>query len=333
MDNLNNNINYNHHKTVLKTQAVDALFLNNDNNININNLNNEIEIYIDATFGRGGHSLYLLEKLEQRFLKTDIDYLVIAFDQDPAAEDYAKNCLDFKNHKFIFIHDNFTNLEMQIHKLINNLNNNKDYKISGILADLGVSSPQIDQAERGFSFMHDGPLDMRMNPETGKPASQYLNELTSEELTDIFQRYGEERLSKKIATLIKNNLPIENTLKLANLIKQHTPFSHKKHPATRVFQALRIFVNQEMQALDNFLQQSKNILSPAGVLSIITFHSLEDRLVKQTFKAWSEAERDLIFHQSENAAGQSFKKTKPTEAEIAENARSRSAILRAWQKY
>jgi 16S rRNA (cytosine1402-N4)-methyltransferase len=312
------------HKTVLLHEAVNALI----NNLNFNvTQKQDCRIFVDGTFGRGGHSQYLLEQLELWRQKTEGDYLLIALDQDPEAIAYAATQPCFQTSRFLMLHDNFANLKTAL------ATQGIEY-VDGVLLDLGVSSPQLDQAIRGFSFMNDGPLDMRMNPLQGKAASQFLEELSSNELADIFHRYGEERFSKKIAELIKKNLPIENTAKLADLIKHNTPFSAHKHPATRVFQALRIWVNQEMQVLDKFLTQAPGFLKSNGILSLISFHSLEDRLIKQSFKTWSSAafSHPIFSTQDQPSLGKSVAKIKSSTQEIEENPRSRSAILRVWQK-
>jgi 16S rRNA (cytosine1402-N4)-methyltransferase len=321
------------HKTVLKHEAVDAIVsqlkpITESVDLGLQQASSngsKPRIIIDGTFGRGGHSQYLLEQLDIWSKQHQSDYLLIALDQDPEAIAYAKSHFHHKN--FLMVHDNFSNLN-------DILASHQIKGVDGILLDLGVSSPQLDQAERGFSFMHDGPLDMRMNPLAGKPASAYLEELTEAELADIFHRYGEERFAKKIAALIKKNIPILQTEKLATLIKQNTPFSPQKHPATRVFQALRIWVNQEMQVLDQFLTQAPFLLNPKGILSLISFHSLEDRLIKQSFKSWSDQafKHPIFSNQDELGLGKTLGKIKPSDAEISENPRSRSAILRVWQK-
>lgn len=211
------------------------------------------------------------------------------------------------------------------------------YKVNGILLDLGVSSPQLDDAERGFSFMQDGPLDMRMNPDTGISASEWIMTTAEAEIARVLKEYGEERFSKRMARAIveqRKQAPITRTLQLANLLKEANPAWEKhKHPATRGFQAIRIVVNNELGDLEAVLAQSVDLLAPQGRLAVISFHSLEDRLVKRFMR---DQERGLDLPAgipvTEDMLGRTFKRLgkaiKPSAEEIKQNPRSRSAVLR-----
>jgi len=283
-------------------------------------------IYIDGTFGRGGHSRAILEKLNEHGK-------LFAIDQDPEAE---KEAHKIKNKNFYFIRDSFKNIKIIADK------NNITHNINGILLDLGVSSPQLDDAKRGFSFQKDGPLDMRMDPDKGQSVAEFLETARQEKLADILKTYGEERYAKRIARAIveaqKEN-PITRTLQLAEIVKKaHPAWERDKHPATRVFQALRIFINQELDVLHAVLPQCLEILKNNGRLAVVSFHSLEDRIVKQFIQ--EEIHGDVILRQlpikdrelkkSLRSIGRAIK---PTEVEVKENPRSRSAILRIVEKH
>lgn len=273
-------------------------------------------IYIDGTFGQGGHSQALLKKLDQA------SYL-FAMDRDPAAATYAEK-ISQKDKRFQFCRASFTHL--------------KDYaiqygiygKVTGILLDLGVSSTQLDSAERGFSFLKEGPLDMRMDPTQGISAAKWIASVSVNEMADIFFHYGEERYSKRIAIAIDKERrlkPIQTTLHLANVIKAaHPHWPRRIHPATRVFQAIRIHLNQELSALKDCLTQSIEVLKPGGRLAIITFHSLEAREIKQFVREMSQSKATTFSIQWVNT------RIKPSLEEIAINARARSAILRVIEK-
>ncbi|MCF6775178.1 16S rRNA (cytosine(1402)-N(4))-methyltransferase RsmH [Thiotrichales bacterium 19X7-9] len=297
----------------------------------INGLNIQSSgIYIDGTFGRGGHSDEILKFLNPQGR-------LFVFDKDPQAINYAKE--KYVNDERVMIHHgSFKEMKsvVQAHNLLG--------RINGILLDLGVSSPQLDQAERGFSFLKSGPLDMRMNPQVGLSAREVLIEYDEQQLADIFYQYGEERFSRRIARAIKSYLnegkKIEITSELAELVSHAIPKARHekhKHPATRVFQALRIFVNEELGDLENLLNDVKSILSHQGRLSIISFHSLEDRIVKQFIQ------KEITGNQAQIPRGlpiESFKpnfkwvdkKVKPSGDELKENIRSRSATLRVAER-
>ena len=310
-----------HHTSVLLSQSISALNIKPDG------------IYIDATFGRGGHSLEILNKLDNKGK-------LFAIDQDPEAIEYANNHPIFsKDKRFKLFQANFSQLKTICEK--NNLLN----KIDGILFDFGVSSPQLDQAQRGFSFLKDGPLDMRMNPDADIPASELIKVKTQQELADIFKIYGEERFAKKIAEKIKLTLQdkeINTTLELAKLIEQTIPrksHERKKHPATRCFQALRIAVNDELGVIKQILPILDDIIAKNGIAAFITFHSLEDRIIKHFVQKEIKPcniphglpilDKDL----NKNIKWQwVIKKQRADDLELNSNPRSRSATLRAIKK-
>lgn len=305
------------HITVLLYEAVDGL------NIKPNG------IYIDGTFGRGGHSRLILSRLGEQGR-------LIAIDRDPRAIAEANSITD---PRFQIVHSAFSAIPEICEEL------GLVGKIDGILLDLGVSSPQLDEAERGFSFMRDGPLDMRMDTTKGISASQWLEKVSVEDLAWVLKEFGEERFAKRIAQAVIShnksaNQPISRTLELAQIISDAVPFKDKyKHPATRAFQAIRIFINSELDELESALQSALNVLAPEGRLSIISFHSLEDRMVKQFMRKHSKGEavpKGLPILESELNKNIPLKTVgkaiMPTEEEIALNARSRSAVLRVAEK-
>ncbi|MEE6075669.1 16S rRNA (cytosine(1402)-N(4))-methyltransferase RsmH [Avibacterium paragallinarum] len=305
------------HFTVLLNEAVDGLALK------------EKGIYIDGTFGRGGHSRLILSRLSQ-------DGRLIAIDRDPRAIAAAAQIQD---PRFQIEHNSFSAIPEICEKL------GLVGKIDGILLDLGVSSPQLDEAERGFSFMKDGPLDMRMDTTQGLSATEWLQQVSEQDLAWVLKTFGEERFAKRIAQAIVNynknarqngTEPLNRTLQLAELIAQSVPFKDKhKHPATRSFQAIRIFINSELEELERVLQGALQVLAPQGRLSIISFHSLEDRMVKHFMRKQSKGEslpKGLPLREDQIQRSQTLKTIgkaiMPSEQEIAQNARSRSAVLR-----
>lgn len=309
------------HFTVLLTEAVDGLALK------------EKGIYIDGTFGRGGHSRLILSRLAQ-------DGRLIAIDRDPRAIAAAQQIQDPRFH---IEHNSFSAIPEICEKL------GLVGKIDGILLDLGVSSPQLDEAERGFSFTKDGPLDMRMDTTQGLSAAQWLQQVSEQDLAWVLKTFGEERFAKRIAQAIVNynktalqngTEPLSRTLQLAELIAQSVPFKDKhKHPATRSFQAIRIFINAELDELERVLEGALQVLAPQGRLSIISFHSLEDRMVKHFMRKQSKGEslpKGLPLREDQIQRSQTLKTIgkaiMPTEQEIAQNARSRSAVLRVAEK-
>lgn len=278
--------------------------------------------YVDATFGRGGHSREILKHL-------DADGLLIGIDRDLTAQAYAlEHFKDFENFKFV-------RGEMgNILALIRGLGIEH---VDGILMDIGVSSPQLDEAERGFSFMKDGPLDMRMDQESPLSAEVWVAETDTDEMTRVFKSYGEERFSGRVARAIDEarlEKRITSTLELANIISNAMPFKEGRiHPATRVFQAIRIAVNGELTQLEAVLEQSVELLNDKGRLAVISFHSLEDRIVKHFMREQSTVKDlfpDLPVLITEGSAKLKVigKPIKASDEECRENVRSRSAILR-----
>lgn len=301
------------HITVLLHEAVEGLAIKPNG------------IYIDGTFGRGGHSRLILSKLTE-------NGRLIATDRDPRAIAEANTITD---PRFEIHHTAFSAIPDVCEEL------GLVGKIDGILLDLGVSSPQLDDAERGFSFMRDGPLDMRMDTTRGLSAAEWLEQVSIDDLTWVLKDFGEERFAKRIATAIVNfkktsGQKITRTLQLAQIISDAVPFKDKhKHPATRSFQAIRIFINSELDELEKALNSALSVLAPEGRLSIISFHSLEDRMVKQFMKKNSKGEvvpKGLPILESElkkNIPLKTIGKAiMPSEAEIDANPRSRSAVLR-----
>ena len=292
----------------------------------IENLNIKPDgIYADLTLGKGGHSKKILEKLSDKGR-------LIAFDQDKEAIMAAKeNLKDFSN--VIYVNTNFENFESTLKDL--NIS-----KIDGALMDIGVSSYQIDNASRGFSYMHDGPLDMRMDVENELTAETIVNEYSKEELTEIFSKYGEERFSKTIARNIvdyRNKQRIDTTFKLRDIVNKSVR-TKEAHPEKRVFQALRIEVNRELEVLENTIEDVVDHLNVGGRLCIITFHSLEDRIVKNKFK---DLEKDctcppgLPVCVCDTVRKVKIITNKPIVAgnkELSENSRSKSAKLRVCQR-
>ena len=292
----------------------------------IENLNIKPDgIYADLTLGKGGHSKKILEKLSDKGR-------LIAFDQDKEAIMAAKeNLKDFSN--VIYVNTNFENFESTLKDL--NIS-----KIDGALMDIGVSSYQIDNADRGFSYMHDGPLDMRMDVENELTAEKIVNEYSKEELTEIFSKYGEERFSKTIARNIvdyRNKQRIDTTFKLRDIVNKSVR-TKEAHPEKRVFQALRIEVNRELEVLENTIEDVVDHLNVGGRLCIITFHSLEDRIVKNKFK---DLEKDctcppgLPVCVCDTVRKVKIITNKPIVAgkkELSENSRSKSAKLRVCQR-
>ena len=283
-------------------------------------------IYIDGTFGRGGHSKAILDALGP-------NGRLLAIDQDPEAIAYANE--HFQDERFEIQYGSFEEIKTycEARGLVG--------KIDGVLLDLGVSSPQLDDAERGFSFMRDGPLDMRMNPEEGLSAKDWLAQVDEKTLKLVLQNYGEERFSGRIARVIKEEIvkgTLNTTLDLAELVKKASPKVDKnKHPATRTFQAIRIAVNRELDVLKNVLIAGMEVLAPQGRLSVISFHSLEDRIVKVYIRDQSKIkdlfpESPILIEVVEPILKKVGKPIFPSKAECQENKRSRSAVLRIAEK-
>ncbi|AYW44524.1 16S rRNA (cytosine(1402)-N(4))-methyltransferase RsmH [Tetragenococcus koreensis] len=308
------------HFTVMKKETVDSL------NIDPHGT------YVDCTLGGAGHSQYLLEQLAS-------DGHLYAFDQDQKAIDYAKERLAsyVKKGQVTFIKRNFRFIKEELE----NLNVNK---VDGIFYDLGVSSPQLDEAQRGFSYHQEAPLDMRMDQNQTLSAYEVVNEYDYQQLVKIFFRYGEERFSKQIARKIeaaRKNQPIETTTQLVDIIKEAIPAPARRkggHPAKRVFQAIRIAVNDELGAIEDSLEQAIELLAIEGRIAVITFHSLEDRIAKNIFKEYSQVKEmppglPIIPDEFQPILSLVTRKPiLPTEEEIEENNRSRSAKLRVAKK-
>ncbi|UXO67864.1 16S rRNA (cytosine(1402)-N(4))-methyltransferase RsmH [Pantoea dispersa] len=300
------------HTTVLLDEAVNGLNIREDG------------IYIDGTFGRGGHSRLILSQLGAHGQ-------LLAIDRDPQAIAAAA---EIKDPRFSIVHGPFSALAEYVEE------RGLTGKIDGVLLDLGVSSPQLDDAERGFSFMRDGPLDMRMDPTRGQSAAEWLQNAEEADIAFVLKTYGEERFAKRIARAIverNREQPMTRTKELADLIAAATPVKDKfKHPATRSFQAIRIWINSELEEIDIALKGALTVLAPGGRLSIISFHSLEDRLVKRFMRDQSRGPQvpagiPMTESQLKALGGRELKtlgKLIPGEAEVKDNPRARSSVLR-----
>ena len=276
--------------------------------------------YIDATLGYAGHSSEILRRLEK-------EGFLFAFDQDEEAVKFSTEKLNKINSNFKIFHTNFKNMKEYI-----------DEKVDGILFDLGVSSPQLDETERGFSYHNDAPLDMRMDKRQKLTAYDVVNNYNLEKLIKIFYEYGEEKYSRNIAREIIKNRPINTTLELAEIIKSSVPekYRNSAHPARKVFQAIRIEVNQELEILEQSLLDAFSLLNSGGRISVITFHSLEDRIVKNVFKKLTEedevSKKLPTIKTNQKAKLITKKPIIPSEEELEKNRRSRSAKLRVIEK-
>ncbi len=309
------------HISVLLHESIDGLAIKPDG------------IYIDGTFGRGGHSRTILSQLGP-------NGRLYSIDRDPQAIAEAQKIDD---PRFTIVHGPFSGIAeyAQRYDLVG--------KVDGVLFDLGVSSPQLDDAERGFSFMKDGPLDMRMDPTSGMPVSDWLAQADLDDITWVIREFGEDKHARRIAKAIvayredEENEPLTRTSQLAKLISDAAPksFKEKKHPATRAFQAFRIYINSELEEIDTALKGAASILAPQGRLSVISFHSLEDRMVKRFMRKESkgpEVPHGIPLTQEQiRALGSADLKTvgkaiKPSEQEVEMNPRSRSSVLRIAEK-
>lgn len=304
------------HKPVLLNEAIAGLAIKREG------------IYVDATFGRGGHSKAILEQLGP-------SGRLLAMDCDPTSVAIGKSAPFDSDARFEIAHISFHELALAISK------RGWLELVDGILLDLGVSSPQLEDALRGFSFLKEGPLDMRMNPAHGIDAATWINQATAQDIATVLFQYGEERFSRKIAAAIvraRDIAKIKTTTQLANIISSAIPKKEKhKHPATRSFQAIRIFINQELDALSACLSQVLSVLKIGGRLCVISFHSLEDRIVKQFMQR--EAKGDCYPSELPVRANQLLPRLKiigksiqPSALEIQDNPRSRSARLRIAEK-
>lgn len=302
------------HTTVLLHEAVDAM-LGNDAMVNAPGA-----VWVDATFGRGGHSRMLLGRLPQHGVLT-------VFDKDPQAVAVA-NALAAEDGRVRVHHEGFVNLAAL-----------PAQSISGVLMDLGVSSPQIDDAERGFSFRFDGPLDMRMDSTRGQTVAQWLEYAEVGEIAEVIREYGEERFAGGIAKAIvarrQERGPITRTSELATLVAGAVKSREQgQNPATRTFQAFRIFINAELEELQQTLDAALKVLKPGGRLVVISFHSLEDRIVKRFIEKHSKEvfDRKNPFAPPKQMLLQSIGRIKPSADEVAANPRARSAIMRVAQR-
>ena len=304
------------HVTVLLDEAVDALLVKPEG------------LYVDGTFGRGGHSRKIVAQLGEQGR-------LLVVDKDPEAIQVA-NDLFADDPRVMIFHGSFADFASGLNDF------GIDQAIDGFLLDLGVSSPQLDDASRGFSFQRDGALDMRMNPEFGESAAEWLAEAKDTEIMEVLWKYGDERFARRITQRIieqRDTKPLETTLQLANLISEAIPrkFHGKRHPATKSFQAIRIFINRELADLESCLESGAERLAIKGRMVVISFHSLEDRMVKRYFKKLStpapvprglpvlESNIELPFRTIGKAL-------KPDSREVAENVRSRSSVMRILER-
>ena len=299
------------HISVLLHETVDALLAGRNTGI-----------YVDGTFGRGGHTRLLLSKL-------DANSRVYAFDKDPQALETAA-ALAQEDPRFIIIHASFADMQQELQARGIEV-------VDGVMADLGVSSPQLDQAGRGFSFMKDGPLDMRMDNSQGPAAAEWLVNIKEEDLANVIFKYGEERYSRRIAKAIKNAGYIDTTAQLAEIVKvAHPKWEKNKHAATRTFQAIRIAINKELDDIEAFLPQAVAVLKPEATLAVISFHSLEDRLIKQFIQKESTLAEDTGWgmpqEREDTRRLKKIARIRASEEEVKANPRSRSAWLRVAER-
>jgi 16S rRNA (cytosine1402-N4)-methyltransferase len=312
------------HRTVLLDEAVDALL---PASAPLNG------VYVDGTFGRGGHSRLLLGRLGP-------DARLLAFDKDPAA---IANAAQINDSRFHIVHGSFAGMGQDLVQLFDATakNDARTVQVDGVLLDLGISSPQVDDATRGFSFKADGPLDMRMDTRRGISAEQWLAQEAEDQIEKVIRNYGEERFAFQIAKAIVARRaiePISGTRQLAQIVAQAVKTREKgKDPATRTFQAIRIFINQELEDLEAGLEQAFAALAPGARLVVISFHSLEDRLVKRFMASKAnvaQPDRRLPIRAIDLPQPQLklISKQKPSPAEIADNPRSRSAVMRVAER-
>lgn len=302
------------HISVMLNESVDML------------VTNENGLYVDGTFGRGGHTRLVLDRLEKGRL--------LGFDKDPVAISYGR-ALEQEDERFSIVQDSFASMSDHIADVFG------VDKVDGVMMDLGVSSPQIDDAERGFSFMNDGPLDMRMNPDKGQSAAEWIATVSEKDMADVMYQFGEERFSRRIARAIceyRAHTPILTTLQLSKIVAEANPAWEKgKNPATRAFQGIRIHINNELGDLEVGLEAAANALKVGGRLAVISFHSLEDRMVKRFMKLKAKGP-ELPRHLPIQNAHLDIKfKTigkaiKPSQSEVSDNVRSRSAVLRVLER-
>lgn len=304
------------HRSVLLDQAVDLLVVRPGGR------------YIDGTFGRGGHSRLILKRLEG-------DGRLVGIDKDPEAVRFGE-ALAAEDGRFVVYHGSFADMDSAADE-----QGWQPGSLDGILLDLGVSSPQLDDPDRGFSFMSNGPLDMRMDSSRGQSAADWLNTADEKEIADVIFRFGEERFSRRIARAVVQQRveePLATTRQFAELVRQAVPKKEKhKHPATRSFQAVRIFINRELEDLEVGLEKAVDLLAPGGRLVVISFHSLEDRIVKRFMRDLSrgpQLPRGLPVKAEDveppyRLVGKALKASEP---EVQDNIRARSAVMRVLER-
>ena len=308
------------HTPVLLREAVDALAVG------------PCGIYVDGTFGRGGHSRLILERLGE-------SGRLIAFDRDPTAFSVGQ-ALEAEDPRFRIVHSSFSRIQEVLRQL------DVD-RVDGILLDLGVSSPQLEEADRGFSFRMDGPLDMRMDTSQGQTAADWLASASQAHLEEVIKNYGEERFAKQVARAIvaaRSQQPVTTTHQLATIVGtavRSRKREDKQNPATRTFQAIRIYINQELEKLSLVLPQCVEVLKPGGRLVAISFHSLEDRIVKRFMRESANADRlpkevplraMEVQRLSRNKLRVVGKAVRPVAEELAANPRARSAVMRVAER-
>ena len=298
------------HESVLLKECIEYLNIKNDS------------IMVDCTLGYGGHSSEILKRINKGYL--------FAFDQDADAINYSKKRLDNIANNYEIIKNNFVNIKNELQK--------RNVTVDGILYDLGVSSPQLDEEERGFSFHNNALLDMRMDKSKNFKASDVVNEYSENELISILYKYGEEKYAKSIARGIVSNRPINTTLQLVDIIKDNVPEKYKrdKHPARKTFQAIRIEVNDELNVFRKSLKDSLDLLNINGRICVITFHSLEDKICKEIFKEVTSVKSEFksmpVIPEKYLPKYKVVKVLKPTKEEIEKNKRARSAKLRVIER-
>ena len=299
------------HKSVLLNECIEYLNIKEDS------------IIVDCTLGYGGHSSEILKKIPKGHL--------YSFDQDENAIKYSNERLSKISSNYTIIESNFVNIKQKLNEILND-------KVDGILYDLGVSSPQLDIGERGFSFHQDAILDMRMNQKQELNAAYVVNEYSYERLIDIFFRYGEEKYGKNIAKAIINKRPIKTTMELVDVIREAVPFkySREKHPARKIFQAIRIEVNNELEVFEKSLKDALNLLNIGGRICVITFHSLEDKICKKIFKEVSSIGSEFnnlpVIPIEYQPNFKIIKTIEPSKEELEVNQRARSAKLRVIER-
>ena len=303
-----------HHLSVLLEESLAALSIRKDGR------------YVDATFGRGGHSRAILDHLGD-------NGSLLGIDKDPAAVACGKELME-QDARFVMRQGSFAQLEEMVTAL--------DWgHVDGVLMDLGVSSPQLDEAERGFSFLRDGPLDMRMNPTVGESAAEWVNSAAEKEIASVLKTWGEERFAKRIASAIvaaRAEAPIVRTARLADIVsKAHPAWEKGKHPATKSFQGIRIYINRELDDLKQGLDQTLDVLVQGGRLAVISFHSLEDRIVKRFIRDQARGDSlppgvPVTYEQLNCRLRSVGAAIRPSSEEVDGNPRARSAVLRVAER-